>query len=158
MQSWNHSGVHFVSLTNVLNFGETGQGKLGQAQLDVLEKDLAAQKTDTPLVVFSHIPLYTLYAKWGWATTDSARAFSLFSRFPSVTVLSGHIHQVIHHTEGNIRFSTGASTAFPLPAPGQGEHPNAIKLPKDKLLTALGFRDITLVTGQDVKLVQHSLA
>ncbi|MBR8836747.1 MAG: metallophosphoesterase [Stigonema ocellatum SAG 48.90 = DSM 106950] len=158
LQSWDHSGVHFVSLTNVLDFGETGKGKLGQAQLDLLARDLAAQKRDTPLVVFSHIPLYDLYPKWGWATEDSAHALSLLSQFSSVTVLNGHIHQVIHHSEGNIRFSTAASTAYPLPSPGNGEQPSPVKLPAGQLLTALGFRTVEFSPGQDTKLNQHSLA
>jgi Icc protein len=158
LQSWDHSGAHFVSLTNVIDFAQSGQGKIGQAQLDVLAKDLAAQKPDTAIVVFSHIPLYTLYSKWGWATEDSARLLSLLSRFSSVTVLNGHIHQVIHHTEGNIRFSTAASTAFPLPSPGQGDKPAPIKLPENQLLAALGFRSVELASGHDIKLAQHSLA
>ncbi len=158
LQSWDHSGVHFVSLTNVLDFGETGKGKLGQAQLDIFAKDLAAQKSDTPIVVLSHIPLYDLYTKWGWATADSANALSLLSRFANVTVLNGHIHQVIQHTEGNIRFSTAASTAYPLPSPGNGEQPAPVKLPTDRLLTALGFRTIEFAPGRDVSVDQHTLA
>ncbi len=158
LQSWDHSGVHFVSLTNVLDFGETGQGKLGQAQLDLLTKDLAAQKRDTPLVIFSHIPLYDLYPKWGWATADSAQALSLLARFSSVTVLNGHIHQVIQHSEGNIRFSTAASTAYPLPSPGNGEQPAPVKLPENNLLAALGFRTVEFAPGHDTQVDQHTLA
>ena len=157
-QSWDSSGVHFVSLTNVLDFGETGKGELGQAQLELLAKDLAAQKRDTPLVVFSHIPLYDLYPQWGWATADSAKALSLLSRFSSVTVLSGHIHQVIQHTEGNIRFLTASSTAYPLPSPGQGEKPAPVTLPENNLLAVLGFRTIDFVPGNNAKIEQHSLA
>ncbi len=158
LQLWDHSGVHFVSLTNVLDFGETGKGELGQAQLDLLEKDLSAQNRDTPIVVFTHIPLYDLYPKWGWATGDSAKALSLLSRFSSVTVLSGHIHQVIQHTEGNIRFLTAAATAYPLPAPGKGEKPAPVKLPENDLLAALGYRTIEFVPGNETKIDQRSLA
>ncbi len=158
LQVWDHSGVHFISLTNVLEFGDTGKGKLGQAQLDLLSKDLATQKQDTPLVVFSHIPLYDLYPQWGWATADSASLLSLLSRFSSVTVLNGHIHQIIQHTEGNIRFSTAASLSYPLPSPGKGEKPAPVKLPENDLLAVLGFRSVELVPGNDVKIDQHSLA
>lgn len=158
LQSWDSSGVHFVSLTNVLDFGDSGKGKLGQAQLEVLTKDLAAQKSDTPLVIFSHIPLYDLYPKWGWSTVDWANAVSLLSRFSSVTVLNGHIHQVIQHSEGNIRYSTVTSTAYPLPSPGNGEQPAPVKLPENSLLAALGFRTVELVRGGDAKLTQHPLA
>ena len=157
LQVWDQAGIHFVSLTNVLDFGATGAGALGQAQLDLLAKDLAAQKQNTPLVVFSHIPLYDLYAKWGWATADSARLLSLLSPFASVTVLTGHIHQVIEHSEGNIRFHTAASTAFPLPAPGHGEQPTPVKLPENNLLAALGFRTVELVSGTEPRINQHGL-
>lgn len=158
LQIWDYNGVHLISLTNVLEFGESGQGKLGQAQLDLLEKDLTAQKRDTPIVIFSHIPLYNLYPQWGWATADSGKVLSLLSRFSSVTVLSGHIHQVIQHNEGNIRFSTAASVAYALPAPGKAEKPGPVKLPEKDLLAVLGFRTLEFVPGNDVKIDQHSLA
>ena len=158
LQIWDHSGIHFLALTNVLDFGTTGKGELGQAQLDLITKDLAAQRQDKPLVVFSHIPLYDLYPKWGWATADSGKLLSLLSRFSSVTVLSGHIHQVIHHSEGNIRFHTAATTAYPLPAPGNGEQPTPVKLPEKNLLAVLGFRTVEVIAGKDTKVGQHSLA
>ncbi len=157
LQVWDQAGIHFVSLTNVLDFGTTGSGKLGQAQLDVLAKDLAGQKSDTPLVIFSHIPLYDLYPKWGWATADSAQLLSLLSRFASVTVLTGHIHQVIEHSEGNIRFHTATTTAYPLPAPGHGEKPSPVKLPEKSLLAELGFRTVEVMTGKKIRVDQHSL-
>jgi 3',5'-cyclic AMP phosphodiesterase CpdA len=158
LQIWDHSGIHFLALTNVLDFGTTGKGELGQAQLDLVAKDLAAQRQDKPLVVFSHIPLYDLYPKWGWATADSAKLLSLLSRFSSVTVLSGHIHQVIHHSEGNIRFHTASTTAYPLPAPGNGEQPTPVNLPEKNLLAVLGFRTVEVIAGKDPKVDQHSLA
>jgi Icc-related predicted phosphoesterase len=157
LQVWDQEGIHFVAVTNVLDFGATGKGELGQAQLDLLTKDLAAQKTDTPIVVFSHIPLYDLYPKWGWATADSAKLLSQLSRFASVTVLSGHIHQVIDHSEGTIRFHTASATAYPLPSPGNGEQPSPVKLPEKDLLAVLGFRSIEVIAGKDTKIDQHSL-
>jgi 3',5'-cyclic-AMP phosphodiesterase len=158
LQIWDHSGMHFLAVTNVLDFGATGKGALGQAQLDLLTKDLVAQKKDTPIVVFSHIPLYDLYPKWGWATADSAKLLSLLSRFSSVTVLSGHIHQVIQHSEGNIRFHTASTTAYPLPAPGNGEQPTPVTLPEKNLLKVLGFRTVEVIARKDTKVDQHSLA
>lgn len=157
LQVWDQAGIHFVSLTNVLDFGATGKGELGQAQLDLLANDLAAQKQDTPLVVFSHIPLYDLYPKWGWATADSAKLLALLSRFASVTVLNGHIHQVIEHSEGNIRFHTAAATAYPLPAPGHGEQPTPVKLPEKDLLAVLGFRTVEVIPGKATSVAQHAL-
>ncbi len=158
LQVWDQGGIHFVALTNVLDFGATGKGELGQAQVDLLTKDLTAQKPDTPIVVFSHIPLYDLYPKWGWATADSAQLLSLLSRFASVTVLTGHIHQVIEHNEGNIRFHTASATAYPLPSPGNGEQPTPVKLPERDLLAVLGFRTIEVITGKNTQVDQHSLA
>jgi len=157
LQAWNHSGVHFISLTNVLDFGVDGKGKVGQLQLDVLKNDLTGQKADTPLVIFSHIPLYDVYPAWGWATDDSAQVLDLLSRFSAVTVLSGHIHQIIQHTEGKIQFSTAASTAFPLPAPGKAEKPTPVKLPSNELFAALGFRTVDFIPGNDPTVTQHSL-
>jgi 3',5'-cyclic-AMP phosphodiesterase len=157
LQAWDRAGVHFISLTNVLDFGVDGKGKIGQAQLDILKQDLAAQKSDTPLVIFSHIPLYDLYPKWGWSTEDSAQVISLLSRFGAVNVLSGHIHQVIQHTEGNIRFQTAASTAFPQPKPGAGEKPGPVKLPPDSLLKALGFSTVEFLPGHDANVAQQTL-
>jgi 3',5'-cyclic AMP phosphodiesterase CpdA len=118
---------------------------------------LAGLQPDTPLVIFSHIPLYDLYPQWRWATSDSAQLLSLISRFTSVTVLAGHIHQVIEHSEGNIRFYTAATTAYPLPAPGVGEKPAPVKLPENNLLAVLGFRSVEVVVGKAAKVVQHDL-
>jgi 3',5'-cyclic-AMP phosphodiesterase len=156
-QTWDQAGIHFLSVTNVLEFGVTGNGALGNAQLELIQNDLASQKLDTPIVLFSHIPLYELYPKWGWATADSAKLLSLLSRFASVTVLSGHIHQVIEHREGNIRFHTAASTAFPLPAPGKGEQPTPVKLPENALLATLGFRTVEVIPGQETQVKQQAL-
>jgi 3',5'-cyclic-AMP phosphodiesterase len=157
LQTWDRAGVHFISFTNVLDFGMDGKGKIGQAQLDILKQDLSAQKSDTPLVIFSHIPLYDLYPKWGWSTEDSAQVVAMLSRFGAVNVLSGHIHQVIQHTEGNIRFQTAASTAFPQPKPGEGEKPGPVKLPPDSLLKALGFSTVEFLPGHDANVAQQTL-
>ena len=152
--SFDQGGVHFVALVNVFNF-ET-MGLLGQDQLDWLRRDLAAQKVETPIVVFGHVPLYALYPQWGWTTEDGASALALLARFASVTVLNGHIHQVIEHAAGNIRFATAASTAYPQPAPGAADKPGPVTLPKDQLLHAIGFRTVQLDGGR-ATLAQHAL-
>ena len=138
--SFDKDGVHFVALVNVFQY-ET-MGVLGQPQLDWLQKDLAGQKNDTPIVVFGHVPLYAVYEKWGWTTEDGVKAIALLRRFAAVTVLNGHIHQVITKRDGNIAFATANATAYPQPAPGAAEKPGPLTLPAPELLRVLGYRSV----------------
>ena len=84
-------------------------------------------------MVFAHIPLWAVYPEWGWGTEDGARRSDCLKRFGSVTVLNGHIHQVMQKVEGNVTFHTARSTAFPQPAPGTAPSPGPMKVPDDKL-------------------------
>ena len=142
--SFDHHGVHFVSLINVLNFKANGLGNLGQDQLEWLEKDLHGRSASTPIVVFAHMPLWTIYAPWGWGTADADQAMSYLARFGSVTVLNGHIHQIVQRVEGNITFHTARSTAYPQPSPGVGPGPGPLKVPSDDLPKMLGVSNLTL--------------
>ncbi len=142
--SFDHNGVHFVSLINVLNFKQNGLGNLGNEQLEWLEKDLKGKSASTPIVVYSHMPLWTVYAPWGWGTGDADQATSYLKRFGSVTVLNGHIHQIVQKVEGNITFHTARSTAYPQPSPGQGSGPGPLKVPSDELPKMLGVSNVTL--------------
>jgi len=153
--SWDQNGIHFIALVNVFDF-ET-MGLLGQKQLDWLAKDVAGQKSDTPMVVLGHVPLYALYPQWGWTTDDGFKALAMLKRFSSVTVLNGHIHQIITHTDGNIRFFTAAATAYPQPAPGTAEKPGPLTVPKDHLLSVLGYRTVR-VDGANGTVADHNLA
>jgi Icc protein len=155
-RSFDQNGVHFIVLVNVFNFEI--DGKLGQEQLDWVTKDLAAQKASTPIVVFGHVPLYALYPQWGWTTEDGAAVLAQLKRFDAVTVLNGHIHQIIQHTEGNIRFATAASTAYPQPAPGTADKPGPLKVPADQLLGVIGYRTVELAMGKTAGVTDHSLA
>ncbi len=139
--SFDRNGVHFVALVNVFNF-ET-MGVLGTKQLDWLQKDLATQKADTPIVVFGHVPLYALYPAWGWTTEDGAKAIAMLKRFSAVTVLNGHIHQIITQRDGNISFATAAATAYPQPAPGTASAPGPLTVPAPELLGRLGYRNVS---------------
>jgi 3',5'-cyclic AMP phosphodiesterase CpdA len=151
--SFDQKGVHFIGLVNVLNLKAGGLGSLGNDQLEWLEKDVAKLKSSTPIVVFAHIPLWSVYPDWGWGTDDSAQALSYLKRFGSVTVLNGHIHQTMQKVEGNITFHTACSTAFPQAAPGTpGASPGPLKVPDDKLRGLLGITDVNFVRGS------HSLA
>jgi 3',5'-cyclic AMP phosphodiesterase CpdA len=142
--SFDHHGVHFVSLINVLNFKANGLGNLGQEQLAWLEADLRGRSTSTPIVVFAHMPLWTIYAPWGWGTGDADQAMSYLKRFGSVTVLNGHIHQIVQKLEGNITFHTARSTAYPQPSPGEGSGPGPLKVPSTELPKMLGVSNMTL--------------
>ncbi len=140
--SFDANGMHYVGLVNVFNF-ET-MGLLGQDQLSWLKQDLAAQRKETPIVVFAHVPLYALYPQWGWSTQDGSQALALLQRFDRVTVLSGHIHQVVRHVEGNITFASANATAYPQPQPGKAPKPGPLVLPPDALLHAIGYRTVEL--------------
>ena len=146
--SFDQGGVHFIALINVLYFGTTGLGQLGADQLEWLEDDLKSVSSSTPIVVFSHIPLWALYPSWGWGTSDSEQAFAYMKRFGSVTVLNGHIHQVIQKVEGNVTFYSALSTAYPQPKPGEASAPGPMKVPADRLKSVLGIRTVDLVSGK----------
>jgi 3',5'-cyclic-AMP phosphodiesterase len=141
--SFDHKGVHFVGLVNVADLKPGGLGTLGGDQIAWLKKDLEPLGPSTPVVVYAHVPLWTIFPKWGWGTGDSAEALALLRRFGSVTVLNGHIHQVLQKTEGNITFHTARSTAFPQPAPGEAESPGPMKnVPAEKLRSMLGLTSV----------------
>jgi Icc protein len=144
--SWNGNGVHYVVLLNVFNFEK--MGLLGSDQLGWLEKDLAGVSTTTPVVVFTHVPLYALYPLWGWTTEDGTKALALLQRFDNVTVLNGHIHQIVTHQEGNIRFASADATAYPQPKPGSAPKPGPVTLPHGDLLRAIGYRTVEIDEGQ----------
>ena len=142
--SFDYQGVHFVALINVLNFKAGGLGALGTDQLAWLEKDLKGRSASTPIVVFAHMPLWTIYEPWGWGTADAGQAMGYLRRFGSVTVLNGHIHQIVQKTEGHITFHTARSTAYPQPAPGTGPGPGPLKVSADQLPKMLGVRSVEL--------------
>ncbi len=144
--SWNGNGVHYVVLLNVFNFEK--MGLLGSDQLSWLEKDLAGVSITTPVVVFTHVPLYALFPQWGWTTEDGTKALALLQRFDSVTVLNGHIHQIVTHQEGNIRFASADATAYPQPKPGTAPKPGPVTLPHGDLLRAIGYRTVEIDEGQ----------
>jgi 3',5'-cyclic-AMP phosphodiesterase len=154
--SFDKKGVHFVGLVNVMNLKAGGLGSLGADQLEWLKNDLNPLTTSTPVVVFAHIPLWSVYPEWGWGTDDSAEALALLKRFGSVTVLNGHIHQTMQKVEGSITFHTAASTAFPQPAPGKADSPGPMKVPAEQLRGLLGITDVNFVRGQQALAVVDS--
>jgi 3',5'-cyclic AMP phosphodiesterase CpdA len=144
--SFDVAGVHVIALVNTLNLKKLGH--LGVDQLDFVAKDVASLPSDTPIIVFSHIPLFAMYPDWGWGTDDAAQALSYLRRFSSVTCLNGHVHQIFSKTEGNVTFYSGTTTAYPLPHPGDGPAPKPVTLPAAQLHDALGIREVSYTRGQ----------
>jgi len=144
--SFDHHGVHFIGLVNVVNLKAGGLGSLGDEQLAWLEKDVAHLGSSTPIVLFAHIPLWSVYPEWGWGTDDSERALAMLKKFGSVTVLNGHIHQIVQKVEGHMTFHTAMSTAFPQPAPGTAPSPGPMKVEAATLRTLLGLTTVSFET------------
>ena len=154
--SFDKNGVHFIGLVNVMNLKAGGLGSLGGEQLEWLEHDVKHLKHSTPIIVFAHIPLWTVYPEWGWGTDDSAQALSYLKKFGSVTVLNGHIHQTMQKVEGNVTFHTACSTAFPQPKPGTAPSPGPMKVPDNQLRSVLGITSVQSVKGQHALAVTDS--
>jgi len=147
--SFDHRGVHFIGLVNVVDIQQNGLGALGAEQLKWLEDDLKGHSAETPIVVFAHMPLWEVYPRWGWGTTDAAQALGHLRRFGSVTVLNGHIHQTMKKVEGRVAFHTATSTAFPQPEPGKAPKPGPMKVDARKLREYLGISEVNYVAGKD---------
>ena len=150
--SFDVAGVHFVALANVFDFKpgfkSAGLAQLGDEQLEWMEKDLAPRTASTPIVVMAHLPLWTVYADWGWGTADAPRALGYLKRFGSVTVLNGHIHQIAQKVEGNITFHTARGTAYPQPAPGAAPNPGPLQVPAEELRKYLGVRTVAFAQSK----------
>jgi 3',5'-cyclic AMP phosphodiesterase CpdA len=145
--SFDVAGVHVIALVNTPHLQKLGH--LGTDQLEFIEKDVAGLSADTPIIVFSHIPLFAMYPDWGWGTEDAAQALSYLKRFSSVTCLNGHVHQLFSKTEGNVTFYSATTTAYPLPHPGDGPAPKPVTLPAGPLHDALGIREVSYTKGQE---------
>jgi len=157
--SFDHGGVHFVALINVIDLQPGGFGRLGSNQLEWLERDLEGRSASQPVVVFAHMPLFALYPRWGWGTDDAEQAMRYLRRFGSVTVLNGHVHQIAQKVEGNLSFYTARSTAFPQPAPGTASSPGPLNVGADRLRSMLGLRNVSVTAGSGaVALTDTTLA
>ena len=153
--SFDHKGVHFLALVNTINLQKLGH--LGDDQIAFVRADVAAVASSTPIVVFSHIPLFDMYTPWGWGTDDAPQVFNLLKRFGSVTCLNGHVHQIMNKTEGNVTFHTAAPTAYPLPQGGDGPAPKPVVLAPGELHTALGIRTADYLHG-NLSIAEQTLA
>jgi 3',5'-cyclic AMP phosphodiesterase CpdA len=157
--SFDQNGVHFIGLVNVANLKAGGLGNLGDDQLAWLADDLKPLSSSAPIVVFAHIPLWTVYPQWGWGTEDSAQALDMLKHFGSVTVLNGHIHQIMQKVEGNVTFHTARSTAFPQPQPGMAPAPGPMTVPAGQLRSLLGISSVTYNQGkEELAIIDTTLA
>ena len=146
--SFDAHGVHFIALVNVLQLGDKGMGTLGERQLAWLKNDLLHRSASTPIVVYSHFPLWAVYEDWGWGTQDGIEAMNLLRRFGSVTALNGHIHQIQQKVEGNVTFHAARSTAYPQPSPGQGSGPGPLLVPGEQLRANIGLSSVRIRQGK----------
>ncbi len=140
--SFDHAGVHMVALVNVMQFKAGGLASLGDEQLAWLKDDLSGRSASQPIVLFAHMPMWSIYEPWGWGSSDSDQVMALVRRFGSVTVLNGHIHQIVSKVEGDVTFHTARSTAYPQPAPGVGPGPGPLTVPSDQLPHMLGVTTV----------------
>ena len=147
--SFDQGGVHFIGLVNVADLKAGGMGALGAEQLAWLEADLKGRSTSTPIVLMAHIPLWTVNQSWGWGTEDGMQALAFIKRFGSVTVLNGHIHQIMQKVEDGVTFHTARSTAFPQPAPGTAPSPGPLKVPEKELRSLLGIATVDVKQGTE---------
>jgi 3',5'-cyclic AMP phosphodiesterase CpdA len=143
--SFDIKGVHVISLVNTTSVDALGH--LGNDQLDFVRRDIAGVSSETPVILFSHIPLFAMYPTWGWSTDDATKLLAMFRRFGSVTCLNGHVHQLFKKTEGNVTFHSATATCYPLPEPGKAKAPLPVTLPAGKLTAALGVRTVSYQTG-----------
>jgi 3',5'-cyclic AMP phosphodiesterase CpdA len=141
--SFDHEGVHMVALVNVMQFKAGALASLGDEQLAWLKDDLSGRSASQPIVLFAHMPMWSIYEPWGWGSSDSDQVMALVRRFGSVTVLNGHIHQIVSKVEGNVTFHTARSTAYPQPAAGVGTGPGPLTVPSDQLPHMLGVTTVT---------------
>ena len=136
--TFDHKGVHFLVVDNVSDPG----ANIGQEQLDWMKADLARQKADARIVVFTHRPLFDLAPKWDWATRDGAKAIDLLMPHKNVTVFYGHIHQEHHHMTGHIAHHSAKSLVFPLPVAGSQEKRTPLPWDPSAPFKGLGFREV----------------
>ena len=136
--TFDHSGVHFITLDNVSD----PTASVGDKQLQWLQADLKKMKKDARIVVLTHRPLFDLAPDWDWATRDGAAVIDTLLQHPNVTVLYGHIHQEHHHMTGHIAHHAAKSVMWALPEPGSV--PKKAQIPWDAAepYKGLGFRNV----------------
>ncbi len=148
--TFDYKGVHFIVLDNVSD----PRSSIGEEQLEWLNADLKQVDKNSPLVVFTHRPLFDLYPDWDWFTRDGKRALELLKPYSQAVVFYGHIHQENHQETGNINHHAAKGLMFPLPAPGSVPVKNPIPWDAAHPYKGLGFRSV----GAKVKGAQYTIS
>src|SRR5579875_212145 len=132
--------------------------EVGDAQREWLKNDLAKVSKSTPLLIFSHSPLYKYYRPWNFWTEDAEQVQALLRPFKNVTVIHGHTHQMLFNRIRNINFYGMLSTAWPWPYAPQGLPELTVQMnradPFDQL-DGLGDGEFTARTDQLVDTVYN---
>jgi Icc protein len=138
--SWNHKGVHFVTLNSILTYDKWTHERwpsveqrmlemagldnpngspfmVGEKQIEWLRKDLDKVKKTTPVVLFSHSPIQKIYKGWNFWTEEAEQVQALLKPFDDATVIYGHVHQIQYNQIDNISFHAVMATAWPWPYP-----------------------------------------
>ena len=150
--TFDHKGVHFIVIDNVSDPRAT----IGDEQLGWLAADLKQQKSDAPIVVFTHRPLFDLYPQWDWATRDGAKAMDLLMPYKNVTVFYGHIHHEHHHVTGHIAHHAAKGLMFPLPEAGKAPTRSPLPWNPAEPYKGLGYRGIdTVIKTAECKLTEY---
>jgi hypothetical protein len=141
--AFDHKGVHFIVLDNVSD----PRSVIGEEQMEWLKSDLKRQDKDSPIIVFTHRPLFDLYPDWDWYTRDGSQAIELLMPFTRVTVFYGHIHQEHHQMTGHIAHHAAKGVMYPLPAPGSVPVKSPLPWDAGQPYRGLGFREVNSKAG-----------
>ena len=137
--SFDHKGVHFIGMNSIivkdfwtpagltpkqrmgvmemLESPIAGPWGVGPEQVAWLKKDVAALSPDTPVVVFTHSPLWDYYPRWNFQTSDAPEIRQTLSKFNHVMSFHGHVHQTVYNKIGNMSSIGSLSTSWPWPYP-----------------------------------------
>ena len=136
--SFDHKGIHFVALDNV----SQGKPVVGPEQIAWLKKDVSRFSKTTPIVVFTHRPLFDLAPEWEWFTGDGDDVMGVLEPFDEVTVLYGHIHRKHDQVIGRARHHAARSLIFAFPDPSLGVDRKPVAFDKEKPFANLGVREV----------------
>jgi 3',5'-cyclic AMP phosphodiesterase CpdA len=137
--AFDHRGVHFVAIDNV----SRAKPEVGRDRIEWLKRDLARFSPTTPIVVFTHRPLFDLKPEWEWFTRDGDQVMAVLEPFENVTVLYGHIHREDVHDTPHASHRAARSLIFAFPDPATTPEKKPIPFDKDHPFRNLGLRVVS---------------